>query len=199
MTGTKQNNGLSEPSNGLDYGFWGRMAGWTVSEAAALLLDINPDVRRTGNGKDVDAGTKEWEYHRLRRLLKRARKMEELSSPMSPREFIQWAVSNGLTPSEQLKASVKSGKPLRNWRTKYFDMKRQRDELTKKLEDSVLPKERQTLLKILLGMARAKFNHEEGSHKTVSVIVAALNRVDLSVGDDSVRKYLREADELFAK
>jgi hypothetical protein len=78
-------------------------------------------------------------------------------------------------------------------------MKRQRDELTKKLEDSVLPKERQTLLKILLGMARAKFNHEEGSHKTVSVIVAALNRVDLSVGDDSIRKYLREADELFAK
>jgi hypothetical protein len=200
VAGTKQKaKGLSEASNDLDYDYWGRMPGWTVSEAAALLLDINPDCRPTGNGKNIDSKTKEGEYHRLKRLLKRAQKMDELSSPMSPRDFIQWAASNKLTKSEQLEASLKSGKPLRNWRTKYFNMKRQRDELTKKLKDSVLPKERQTLLKLLLGMAQAKFNHEKGSHKTVSAIVAALDRVDLSVGDDSIRKYLREADELFAK
>jgi hypothetical protein len=200
MPDTRQkNNELTQPSNDLDYDYWGRMPGWTISEAAALLLDINPDFRRTGNGKEVEVGTKEWEFGRLRHLLKRARKMDELSSPMSPREFLQWATSNGLRPSEQLTASVKSGKPLRNWRAKYFNMKRQRDDLRTELEDSVSPKERTSLLKIVLGMAKSKFNHREGSPHTVGAIERALNGVELSVSDDVIRKYLAEADDKFAK
>jgi hypothetical protein len=30
-------------NEGVDYEFWSRMSGWTVAEAAALLLDIDPD------------------------------------------------------------------------------------------------------------------------------------------------------------
>jgi hypothetical protein len=30
-------------NEGVDYKFWSQMSGWTVAEAAALLLDIDPD------------------------------------------------------------------------------------------------------------------------------------------------------------
>jgi hypothetical protein len=102
-TAPHNNNGASE---GVDYEFWSRMSGWTVAEAAALLLDIDPD-RLPEESKD--GGTRGWEYRRLFRLLDRARKMEELSSPMTPREFLTWASSNGIKPPEQLEAT---GLPL---------------------------------------------------------------------------------------
>jgi hypothetical protein len=78
---TRDNNA----TEGVDYKFWSQMSGWTVAEAAALLLDIDPD--RLPEESD-DRGAPGWEYRRLFRLLDRARKMEELSSPMTPREFL---------------------------------------------------------------------------------------------------------------
>jgi hypothetical protein len=88
MTGAIPDNKATE---GVDYKFWSQMSGWTAAEAAALLLDIDPDRIPE---KSEDRGTPGWEYRRLFRLLDRARKMDELSSPMAPREFLQWASSN---------------------------------------------------------------------------------------------------------
>ena len=46
-------------TEGVDYKFWSQMSGWTVAEAAALLLDIDPD--RLPEESD-DRGTRGWEY-----------------------------------------------------------------------------------------------------------------------------------------
>lgn len=99
-------------TEGVDYKYWSQMSGWTVAEAAALLLDIDPDRIPE---KSEEVGTPGWQYWRLHRLLARARKMDELSSPMSPRDFLAWASSNGLKPSDQLAVTVRAGKPHRNW------------------------------------------------------------------------------------
>jgi len=69
-------------NEGVDYKFWSQMSGWTVAEAAALLLDINPDRLPE---ESEDRGTLGWECRRLFRLLDRAREMEELECPMTPR------------------------------------------------------------------------------------------------------------------
>lgn len=47
---------LSGPSQAVHYDFWGRMPGWTIAEAAALLLNIDPDHLATGSRKDSMAG-----------------------------------------------------------------------------------------------------------------------------------------------
>jgi hypothetical protein len=181
---------------GLDYKYWCRMPGWTVTEAAALLLDLDPD-RPKKSGKDTDFDAKEWEYFRLRRLMKRAETMDLLSSPMSPREFLQWAMSNNIPRNEKLEGIVTSTKRLSDWRKRYFRMKRRRDQLAEELEDKVLPKERLTFLKLVLGMARAKFAHKKGGHNTVGQIHDSLEKKGrgITLAKDSIKKYLDEADE----
>jgi len=120
----------SEATEGVDHDYWGNMPGWTISEAAALLLDIDPDNIPQGSRAELTPRTREWEYHRLRRRLERAQEMEDLDNPTRPRDFIEWAISNKLDVSDAVKESVKSGKKLLNWRGKYFSMKRKRDALT---------------------------------------------------------------------
>jgi hypothetical protein len=60
--------------------------------------------------------------------------MDELSSPMTPREFLQWASSNGLKPPEQLEVTVRAGRLPRNWKTRYRAMRRERDQLQAELD-----------------------------------------------------------------
>jgi hypothetical protein len=194
---TRDNNA----TEGVDYKFWSQMLGWTVAEAAALLLDIDPD--RLPEESD-DLGTPGWEYRRLFRLLDRARKMEELSSPMTPGEFLTWASSNGLKPPGQLEATVRAGKPHRNWRTRYQAMRGERDQLRAEVEslkelvaDDLNPKSRKTLLKLVGGLARVHFKHHTNHHHTVSKIEKALDSIDWHLAEGSIRTYLNEADALY--
>src|SRR5258708_24557513 len=198
MTDTAPENDTSE---GVDYEFWSRMSGWTVAEAAALLLDIDPDRLPE---ESEDRRTQGWKYRRLFRLLDGARKSEELRSPMAPREFLTWASSNGIKHPEQLEATVRAGKPHRNWKTRYQAMRRERDRLisevdslTEQLRDNLHPKERSTLLTFVGGLARAKFNHTSGSRHTVTNIEIALDKVDCHVAQNSIRKYLKDADAIY--
>ncbi len=198
MADTAPDNNAPE---GVDYEFWSRMSGWTVAEAAALLLDIDPDRLPA---ESEERGTQGWEYRRLFRLLDRARKMEELSSPMTPREFLAWASSNGIKPPEKLEATVRTGKPHRNWKTRYQSMRRERDRLLAEVEalneqvsDDLNPRARQTLLKLVGGMARAKFKHFTGNRNTGALIEKALDNADWHLSGNSIRTYLNEADVLY--
>ena len=179
----------------IDHHYWGRMPGWTLSEAAALFLGIDPDCLNHEAIKDAKAGTPEWEYFKLHRRLCRARKMDQLSSLTPPREFLEWAVSNGLSPSDQLTGSVIVGPKTKNWKKKYFAMKRKKEALE---EANVHPNERSTFLKMILGMAHDKYRYKPGTkHHTVELICGVLDRCGLSVGDDAVRTKAEGAPERF--
>jgi hypothetical protein len=68
MTGAALNG---ERTEGVDYKFWSQMSGWTVAEAAALLLDIDPDRLPE---QSAESGTPARAYRRLYRLLDRVGK-----------------------------------------------------------------------------------------------------------------------------
>ncbi|QDM16061.1 hypothetical protein FNL56_09340 [Tardiphaga sp. vice304] len=184
----------------VDYEYWSKMPGWTVAEAAALFLDIDPDKLPEKSDKPETPG---WRYWRLRRLLARARNMDELESPMVPRDFIAWAVSNGLKPSEQLVLPVRAGKPHRNWRTRYSDMRKERDVLRAELDDlkalvaEPTGKAKFTLLTIIGGLARSKFDHFRNSPQTVSKLQRSLSDVGISVDNGTIRSCLKAVDRLF--
>jgi hypothetical protein len=180
-----------------NYEFWGLMPAWTIAEAAALLLDIDPDSVSPETGKDAAQGTKHRQYYQLRRRLKRARQMDDLDNPMRPGDFLEWAVSNNLNVSDVLLRSVKTSKKLKNWRKKFFSMRRKRDRLADKLKDAVTPKERTSLLTIVLALVRHSFKQQTGPH-TVSLIVKAVENAGLKLSDDSIRKFLKEAEEKLA-
>jgi hypothetical protein len=190
-------HGISEDSETqpADYEFWGLMPGWTISEAAALLLGLDPDSMSREREDDVTPGTHRWRYRQLRRRLARAQEMDDLDDPMRPQDFLEWAISNKLPVSDTLLKSVKTVKKLRNWRVKYFSMKRRRDELAEKLKEDVNPKERTSLLTIILGMTRHILKHKAGNIHTVSMIERAIKKADLKLSDDVIRKFLEEAAE----
>jgi hypothetical protein len=185
----------TDSGNSVDYEFWGRMPGWTIAEAAALLVGLDPDSVSSETGKDALRETKHRQYYQLRRRLKRARKMDDLDDPMRPRDFLEWAVSNKLNVSHDLQQGVHIGKKLQNWRQKYFSMKRKRDALVDKSKDVVTPKERTSLLTIILAMVRQILKHQAGNPHTVSAIRKAVEKAELKLSDDAIRKYLSEAEE----
>lgn len=189
---------------GIDYEYWSRMPGWTVREAAALMLNIDPDHLPE---KSLDSETPGGRYYRRFRLLNRAWKMDELSSPTAPRDFLQWAFSNGMRFPEKLELPVRAGKPHRNWKKRYNKMKRERDqlqrhneELAQQVQDEINPKELTTLLKLVLGMARAKFKYE-GATKlhTVGLIKSALSAADLPLNKGTIKKVLNKAEDQLGK
>lgn len=59
-------------------------------------------------------------------------------------------------------------------------------------------RERESLLKLVIGMAVGRYRHELGAKKSVAVtpILQDVERLGLSVSDETVRKYLREAERL---
>jgi hypothetical protein len=123
---------------------------------------------------------------------------------MTPREFLTWASSNGIKSPEKLEATVRTGKPHRNWKTRYHSMRRERDRLLAEVEalneqvsDDLNPRARQTLLKLVGGMARAKFKHFTGNRNTGSLIEKALDNADWHLSGNSIRTYLNEADALY--
>lgn len=123
---------------------------------------------------------------------------------MTPREFLTWATSNGIKPPERLEATVRAGKRHRNWKTRYQAMRRERDKLLADVEalseqvaDDINPRARQTLLKLVGGMARAKFKHFTGNRNTASLIEKALDDADWHLSGNSIRAYIREADVLY--
>jgi hypothetical protein len=198
MTSPAPDNGAME---GVDYKYWSQISGWTVAEAAALLLDIDPDCVPE---KSDEVGTPGWQYWRLFRLLDRAWKMDELSSPMTPREFLAWASSNGLKPPGQLEMTVRAGKPHRNWQTRYRAMRRERDRLLDEVEalneqvaGNLNPAARKTLLKLVGGLSRAHFKHHTGNHQTVSKIDKLMDDLVWHVANNTIRTHLNEADALF--
>jgi hypothetical protein len=184
-----------------DYEFWSQMSGWTVAEAAALLLDVDPD-RLPENFDEPE--TLGWKHRRLLRLLSRAEEMDELSSPMAPWDFLTWALSNKLSPPAKLEETVRSGNSRqRNWRKKYFRMKKKHGRLKEriaayeKLNDEPKTRVRRTLLHLIGGMARAKFGHTKDPKGTVKRIENALMAVEWPLTNNTIREYLGHADEVY--
>lgn len=60
---------------------------------------------------------------------------------------------------------------------------------------SMSSKRRSSLYKLIIGMAKDKFDYEAKPRKAVGAIKSALERVDINLSDDTIRSVLEEADE----
>jgi hypothetical protein len=183
-----------------DYDYWARISGWTAEEAAWLLLGHDPD-------SPPEQDTTTWAYRRTVRYLERAYDMAELSNPERPRDVIDWAKTNTLTVPVELEERVLRGEKAPNWRARYRSMKKQRNNLRVEREqiaaelerirsDQLDARERTTMQKLLLGMAKSKFNFRPGAARsdTVRLIKEALGET-YKLSDDTILRKLQEAAE----
>ena len=155
--------GPTEIASAADFlAYWSSMPGWKVSEASALLLMMDPDNRAENR--------KSGEYKKLKKRLKRAVLMNTFSSPSTPKEVLEWAISNNLIVDESLKKSVSEfkGIPLQNWRRRYRSLQKKYRKLSS--QDKVpKPKRKSSFLRLILAFA-IHFRHKLGGKDTTSKI-----------------------------
>jgi hypothetical protein len=93
------------PAVDADFKHWGKMPYWTLDECVALLLGQDPTYVNWDIAKDYQ----EWpyttelslNYAKLRALILRANKNQEITDPITPAVFLKWAESRDLEiPSE---------------------------------------------------------------------------------------------------
>jgi hypothetical protein len=152
-----------------DLEYWARIPGWKADEAAALMLGLDPEAAEFTE-------TDRARIRRLKRMLKRASRMELLSIPTPPRDLLEWARSNGLPIPDALKVAVGKGRSLRNWRKRSRKYKAELKKLKEQSQDVDLKKKsKKSLYRILLAVAMQKYGYRHGKNNSAaSAIETAL-------------------------
>ena len=173
-----------------DYDHWAKMPGWTLREAIAL---IQKRVLRQSNIFDDES-------HKIEELAYRARDMGQLSDPVLPIVFLSWAKQKNIPIPEKLATKVHHSL---SQEVDLLSLIREMDELkahvekNASLEKSLSARERQTLYKMIIGMAKDAYGYDSKVSRSPfpKELEGILDGLGISVSDDTVRDKLKEASE----
>ena len=140
-------------------------------------------------------------------LALRAKYCNQLHDPVYPGVFLAWARRNDIeVPSELITQVEARGVVISDWKDAYDKLKTAYDKLNEKLSannNELHDVERDSLLKIILGMAIAKYDYDVTAIKNKATggntgsIPSDLDFHGLSLEPDTVRKYIKEAAAKF--
>lgn len=197
---------FNQPDARADFDLWSKMVRWTLDEATALSFGKDPEVvswdkvssfRRRSSFADS--------YAKLRNLVLNANKHGALPDEASPSEFVAWADRTKIAlPKELIDAVREQASRIGDFDVLNAELKALRERAEKleteaKKEKPLPPRERDTFLKIVLGMAIHRYKHDPRKLRggAANQIAIALLRYGLKVGDDSIREKLKEAWDEF--
>jgi hypothetical protein len=201
------------------YDYWSKAAYWSVEEAVALVMGRNPNkvVRKVKLRNERIAKFHPFmcgpSFEALYEIAQRAVTAKQIGLRTTPGMFLAWAKRNRIDVPDDLEAIVKRhGHQVADWKTAYDRqvekteaMEARIAELEKTLPaaepavklQSAITRERNTLLKIILGLAMDTYGYQPHSPRgaTAGEISDHLEGVGLPISKDTVRKYLSEAAE----
>ena len=196
---------FNRPSSAEDIAHCGALPLWHLEEAIALSLGMEP---QRANWKKIapllGVSPVAKKYSRLRERVLRAEQAGELSNPISPHTYIEWAQRNMIEVPKELVENVvaRSGRILDY--NSVCDANAQLTQRVRELETAdatrekpLKTKERDSLLKLVIGMATAfyGYNPDELRSKCAGEVASELERVGISLNADTIRKYLKEGAE----
>ena len=198
---------------------WAKLAYWTLDEAVALSFGKEPEVVYWESIKSmVMTSPFVQEYQRRSDIAERAEKSGQLSFTSTPADFLDWADRFEIPFPTELRRAVDVFAPAREpWKERYAaevtahqDTKRRLESLnseatlssanlTPKDEPSPMTREKESLLKLVLGMAIRGYGYQPRSLKNLAVkeIADDLRLLGLGLDEDTVRKYLQRAKAEF--
>ena len=212
---------FNQPRAAADFDYWSKMTHWTLDEAIALSFGKAPEVV---NEKSLK-GAVPWvspfvrEYRRTRELADRALAWKQLYDPILSALFVKWAQDNHIPVPDDLVASVEArSEAFFDWKARYEGLLAQNNanvekenelieaaksriaelENTAKQPKQLHTKERESLLKLVIGMAVSGYAYDPDAARspTTSEIADDLVKSGVPLDEDTVRKWLREAREL---
>jgi hypothetical protein len=177
------------------------MPHWSVEEAAALLIGLNPRHVSRHGVLDYDADGNESPYQSILELSKRAYGTGRIGSG-SPREWIDWAKAIDLPVPAKLRDGVERWGASKvvlapsiyaRGITYVAEPADTGAAKTEKLE--LDPRERASLLKLVIGMAMAGYRYDPKAKRNdaVTEIYSDLLGLGIELSDDTIRRFLREA------
>lgn len=208
---------FNQKSAVANFEHWSRMPIWSLDEAIALSFGKAPEVVFLGRMKSIMSYLSPFvaEYQNLHEVAARAVAVNQLTEPVKPHVFIQWAEASGIAFPADLKEKVASrGQDVTDWKNLYGGLSEKNkatiaeqqariealtEELAKAQADKPLKtRERDTAYKIILGMAIGGYRYDPKARKNPAVpdIAGDIERLGLSVDQDTIRRWLQEATEI---
>ena len=179
---------FDQPDAQADLEHWSRAEYWTPDEAVAVSFGKNPSVVNANTLKSyLEKASFANEYYLRRDLVDRAIQSGRLPREMPPADFVAWLQERSIPVPREL-ADCLSAIEATSSRSS-----------TKPLSDT----ERDSLLKLLLAMSIDKYDYKVGKTRNPATgenrdsINAALERLNLKLTSDTIRKYLKEAEQRF--
>jgi hypothetical protein len=185
-----QNRGwfFDQPDAQVDFEYWSKAEYWTSDEAVAISFGKNPKVV-TGEALKNYLGKAQFADNYFSRcdLLDRAIQSDRLPKEIPPADFLAWTHQR----------SIPIPSALTDYLSAIKDTSSQSS--AKPLSDTG----RDSLLKLVLGMSIDSYGYKVGETRNPATgenrgsIAAALERLDLKLTPDTIRKYLKEAEQRF--
>jgi hypothetical protein len=204
---------------------WGQKAYWSLDEATALSFGKAPehvswDWVEESQGQSPFAD----QYAERRGLIQAAQESHVFSEPFPPRIFLSWASHHGIEIPKILAEAVQAREvQIDDLQSERDQLTETCSELRRELRDAryqidvyrtgsvgddkpkpdvdrpLKARERESLYKILIGIAVTSYGHNPYGPKSTRMtktIAGDVHLQGLQVDEDTVRKYLDEAAEL---
>lgn len=198
-------------ANDAVYDYYAKAAYWTLDEGVALFLERDPKgLNAESVNKYRPPPAIGQRFLELRDLARRAAKMKQLAFENLPGFFLAWASRNRLTIPEGLAQAINGhGVQVADWKS-IADQRGERiaaleteleslrsPPVTRKRPKSAETIEKQTRLKLIIGLVIASYNHDPQANRTTtaSAIRRDLETLGMSMDEDTIRKILGEAAE----
>jgi hypothetical protein len=180
-----------------DFEYWAKMPKWNIHEAALLSLGKDPNYFEYNQIRYWNPSDLSIEYKRIKELVERslyARCFGDspnmiLSKQVLPYKFSEWAHTNQIAFPEELAQRIDF----------YKEANRPKEEVTSPPVKDVKTRERETFLKIIIGMAVDCYGYDPSASRSTAIkdIQGALDRLGIQLSDDTIRQKLTEASEFF--
>jgi len=169
---------FNQPEAEADFNFWSKSKTWTIDEATALLLGKDPLKVRWDDLYQLRVDSIFVEnYQNLRMQLLRAQRDDRFIDGDEPLKFTNWALATGrdLPPGLSLQA-----------------------ESTKKTASNLSTKEHNSMLTIMIAMAKQSYDYDaKARNQAARRIAEYATDIGLPISDDTVRGHLQEAAHFF--
>lgn len=186
-----------------NFSFWAKQASWRKREAAALFLGLNPErVLSADCTLLVDGQRYRSQLKGLLEMISRSILAGELSTANPPAVWTAWAGSRGVSVNPSLIQEVLVWNKVVDPRDEeIIRLRSEIGRLEKALAEAgkgVSPRERESLLKIALGLAIGGYKYDPTHTRKMVMgeIMTDFANHGISIGEDTVRKYLTEAAQL---
>jgi hypothetical protein len=208
---------FNRPCSAEDLGHWGTLLLWSLDEAIALSLGLDPQhASWMSIAPQVRVSPLAKKYSQLRERVSRAEQGGELSNPISPHKYMEWARRNMIEVSKVLAEEIVA----RTGRIQdYESICAANAKLTQRISEleAILTaesdklgsgganvvdrpletRERESLQSILIACAIKPYNYSPSMRSAVPRQISEdLERLGLPLDEDTVRKHLAKAAEL---